>query len=36
MHNPPVYSYKFREKFGARVLSELAEHTESKMIPFYE
>ena len=32
--NPPVFSFKFQGIFNYSVLSELTEHTESKMIIF--
>jgi len=32
--DPPIFSYKFQGIFNAGVFSELAEHTESKMIIF--
>ena len=32
--NPPVLSYKFQGIFNASVFSELAVHTETKMIIF--
>ena len=32
--NPPVFSCKFQGIFNSSVLSELTEHTESKMIIF--
>jgi len=32
--DPPVFSYKFQGIFNASVFSQLAEHTESKMIIF--
>ena len=32
--NPPVFSYKLQGIFNSSVVSELTEHTESKMIIF--
>ena len=30
--DPPIFSYKFQGIFNATVISELAHHTETKMI----
>ena len=34
--NPPVFSHRFQGIFNSSAFSELTEHTESKMIFFYE
>ena len=34
--NPPVFSHRFQAIFNSSAFSELTEHTESKMIIFYE
>ena len=34
--NLPVFSYNFQGIFNSSVFGELTEHTESKMIIFYE